>query len=43
LALTAPAGFEGFFRELADSDRAGTLGPDASASASKRYWLTWLN
>jgi mannose-6-phosphate isomerase-like protein (cupin superfamily) len=43
LALTAPAGFEGFFRELADADRAGALGPDAYASASKRYGLTWLN
>ena len=42
LALTAPAGLEGFFRELAEADRAGTLGPDAYASASERYGVTWL-
>jgi mannose-6-phosphate isomerase-like protein (cupin superfamily) len=42
LVLTAPAGLEGFFRELADADRAGTLGPEAYASASKRYGVTWL-
>src|SRR5215208_1789972 len=43
LILTAPAGFEGFFRELADADRAGTLGPEAYATASKRYGITWLD
>jgi mannose-6-phosphate isomerase-like protein (cupin superfamily) len=42
LVLTAPAGLEGFFRELAEADRAGTLGPDAYASASERYGVTWL-
>ena len=42
LVLTAPAGLEGFFRDLADADRAGTLGPDAYASASEKYGLTWL-
>jgi mannose-6-phosphate isomerase-like protein (cupin superfamily) len=42
LVLTAPGGLEGFFRELADADRAGTLGPEAYARASERYGITWL-
>ena len=43
LILTSPGGFEGFFRELADAARAGTLGPEAYAGASKRYGITWLS
>jgi mannose-6-phosphate isomerase-like protein (cupin superfamily) len=43
LALTSPAGLEGFFRELADADRAGALGPEAYARASDRYGITWLD
>lgn len=43
LVLTSPAGFEGFFRELAAADRAGTLGTEAYASASKTYGVTWLS
>ena len=31
LVVTSPAGLEGFFRELAAADRAGTLGPEAYA------------
>ena len=42
LVLTSPAGFEGFFRELADAHSAGTLGPKAYAAASERYGITWL-
>jgi mannose-6-phosphate isomerase-like protein (cupin superfamily) len=42
LVLTAPAGLEGFFRELAAAEDAGTLGPDAYAAASARYGITWL-
>ena len=42
LVLTAPAGLEGFFRELADADRAGAIGPDAYARASEKYAVTWL-
>jgi mannose-6-phosphate isomerase-like protein (cupin superfamily) len=42
LALTAPAGLEGFFRELAAADRAGALGRQAYASASKNFGVTWL-
>jgi mannose-6-phosphate isomerase-like protein (cupin superfamily) len=42
LVLTAPAGLEGFFRELAEADRAGTLGPGTYARASARYGITWV-
>lgn len=43
LVLTSPAGLEGFFRELAEADQAGQLGPAAYATASERYGVTWLN
>jgi hypothetical protein len=43
LVLTSPAGLEGFFRELADADRAGKLGPEAYANASRNYGVTWLD
>jgi mannose-6-phosphate isomerase-like protein (cupin superfamily) len=36
LVMTSPAGFEGFFRELA----AG--GPDAYARAARNHGITWL-
>jgi mannose-6-phosphate isomerase-like protein (cupin superfamily) len=42
LIMTTPGGFEGFFRELAAADAAGTLGPDAYAQASERYGITWI-
>ena len=42
LVVTTPGGFDGFFRELAAADAAGTLGPDAYASASEKYGITWL-
>lgn len=42
LVLTSPGGLEGFFFELAEADRAGDLGPEAYARASKRYGITWL-
>jgi mannose-6-phosphate isomerase-like protein (cupin superfamily) len=42
LVFTAPAGLEGFFRELAEADRAGEIGPEAYARASERYAVTWL-
>ncbi len=41
LILTVPAGLEGFFRELADADRAGELGPEAYARASDRHGIAW--
>ena len=42
LILVTPGGFEGFFRELATAAAAGTLGPDAYATASERFGITWL-
>jgi mannose-6-phosphate isomerase-like protein (cupin superfamily) len=42
LVLSVPGGLEGFFRELADADRAGELGPVAYARASERHAITWL-
>jgi mannose-6-phosphate isomerase-like protein (cupin superfamily) len=42
LVFTAPAGLEGFFRELAEADRTGTLGPQGYARASEKFGLTWL-
>ena len=43
LILTSPAGLEGFFRELAYAERAGHLGPEAYANASRNYGVTWLD
>jgi mannose-6-phosphate isomerase-like protein (cupin superfamily) len=43
LVMTCPGGFDGFFRMLADADRAGTLGPEAYAEASGRFGITWLS
>ena len=43
LVLASPAGFEGFFRELAEADRAGALGPGTYAHASKKYGIAWLS
>ena len=42
LVLAAPAGLECFFRELAEADRAGTLGPGTYARASRNHAITWL-
>jgi mannose-6-phosphate isomerase-like protein (cupin superfamily) len=42
LIVLTPGGFEEFFRELAEADRDGTLGPDAYAAASERAGITWL-
>jgi hypothetical protein len=41
--LTTPGGLDGFFRELAAAHAAGTLGPDAYASASEHHGITWLS
>ena len=43
LIMTSPAGFEGFFRELADAETAGTIGPQLYARVSDRYGITWLD
>jgi mannose-6-phosphate isomerase-like protein (cupin superfamily) len=37
LIMLSPAGFEGFFRELAQAD-----GPDDYARVSEKYRITWL-
>ena len=42
LIVVAPGGFEGFFRRLAAAEEAGELGPDAYASASEEFGITWL-
>jgi mannose-6-phosphate isomerase-like protein (cupin superfamily) len=42
LVVTTPGGFEGFFRELAAVEGAGTIGPEAYAAASERFSITWL-
>jgi mannose-6-phosphate isomerase-like protein (cupin superfamily) len=42
LIVVTPGGFEGFFRELADADRRGELGPDAYAAASEKFGISWL-
>ena len=43
LVITTPGGFEGFFRILAEADRAGDLGPAAYARASAQFGITWLS
>ncbi len=43
LTMVSPAGFEGFFRELSAAETAGGAGPEAYASASQKYGITWLN
>jgi mannose-6-phosphate isomerase-like protein (cupin superfamily) len=42
LVVVSPAGFEGFFRMLAQAEAEGRLGPEAYAEASERYGITWL-
>jgi mannose-6-phosphate isomerase-like protein (cupin superfamily) len=42
LVMTTPGGFEGFFRTLAEADRAGELGSEAYARASAVHGITWL-
>ncbi len=41
LTMTSPAGFENFFRELADAERAGTI-ESAYVTVSQKYGITWL-
>jgi mannose-6-phosphate isomerase-like protein (cupin superfamily) len=42
LVVFTPGGLEGFFRELAEAERSGILGPDTYAAASDRAGITWL-
>jgi mannose-6-phosphate isomerase-like protein (cupin superfamily) len=43
LTLVSPPGFEGFFRELAEAELRGDDMPEAYASVSKRYGITWVS
>jgi mannose-6-phosphate isomerase-like protein (cupin superfamily) len=42
LTLTYPAGFEGFFRALAEAERSGAPMEAAYATVSREYGITWL-
>jgi mannose-6-phosphate isomerase-like protein (cupin superfamily) len=42
LGMTSPAGFEGFFRVLAEAARTGEPVDDAFARASSEYGITWV-
>ena len=42
LVVLTPGGFEQFFRDLAEAESEGTLGPAAYAKASTRAGVTWL-
>jgi mannose-6-phosphate isomerase-like protein (cupin superfamily) len=38
-----PAGFEGFFRELAEAERTASSMPEAYVRVSEKYGITWLD
>lgn len=42
LVIISPAGFEGFFRELAAAEGSGSSMPEAYERASRKYGITWL-
>jgi mannose-6-phosphate isomerase-like protein (cupin superfamily) len=42
LIVLIPGGFEGFFRDLAEAEWEGRLGPEAYAAASEKFGITWL-
>jgi mannose-6-phosphate isomerase-like protein (cupin superfamily) len=42
LACVSPPGFEGFFRDLSELELSGSAMPEAYASISERYGITWL-
>lgn len=41
LEFYTPAGFEGFFRELAEAEQSGAEMPEVYRSVSDRYGITW--
>ena len=43
LTLASPAGFENFFRDLSKAERSGASMPEAYASASEKYGVSWVN
>lgn len=42
LTMFSPAGFEGFFRDLAEAGRAGDDGPEALVRIAARYHAIWV-
>jgi mannose-6-phosphate isomerase-like protein (cupin superfamily) len=42
LSMTSPAGFEGFFRILAEAARTGAPMEEAYEHASREHGITWL-
>jgi mannose-6-phosphate isomerase-like protein (cupin superfamily) len=42
LTMFSPAGFEGFFRELAEADRNQQVGPEELARIAAKYGATWM-
>ena len=42
LCLTSPAGFEGFFRVLAEASRTGAAPGETYEQASREHGVTWL-
>ena len=42
LCMTSPAGFEGFFRVLAEASRIGAPPAEAYERASREHGVTWL-
>jgi mannose-6-phosphate isomerase-like protein (cupin superfamily) len=42
LEFFSPAGFERFFRELSEAERAGASMPEEYARVSEKYGITWL-
>ena len=43
LEFFAPGGFDGFFRELAEAESAGSSMPEAYTRVSEKYGITWLD
>ena len=42
LTMFSPAGFEGFFRDLAEAGRAGDDGPEALTRIAAKYGAVWV-
>lgn len=42
LTMFSPAGFEGFFRDLAEAGRTGQDGPQALTDIAAKYGATWV-
>lgn len=42
LDMFSPAGFEGFFRDVAEADSVGSIGPEALDRIAGKYGATWI-